>query len=183
MKSRVSQIALRIALIEEEFTQREIEEAVQLIEQRGSADALLAYLNRHHEAEAKDGSVANRNRNGRPVGDKKPQSFEALRQSEPEKFEIMSRIDHMLRTGEWLPHLEDIRRLAEQLSKDFTPRKSRREAINPLLALIAVRPLDEIKRIANDMPHISRNNAGLEYRNLARFIVSGDSSLQHNASQ
>ena len=92
-------------------------------------------------------------------------------------------MDYMIRKGEWLPRLEDFKRLAEQLSKEFTLKRSRRESINQLLALIAVRPIEEIIRIENEMSsYVSKNDAGRGYRNLAHFIVTGESPSQQNHS-
>ncbi len=176
MSNRITQIALKIFLIRAEFSEADITKAVKLLEEQGSSSALLGYL-------AKCGVTNGRlkagesGRKNKSVEEQRSKAVIDLEDSDPEKFYILSKFDALVRKGEVLPEVDDIRRLGEQLSKDFKPRNSRKEAISKLLTLIAKLPLDEIKEIVAK-PHSSRgqDDRDSEYHDLAQFIITGKTS-------
>ena len=94
-----------------------------------------------------------------------------------EKYRALSEFDTLIRKGTILPALEDIKRLGEKISKDFAPKKSRRESIGPLMALIAERPIDEIQEIVSTtLSSAHLDNRSSEYQELAKFIIRGRTS-------
>lgn len=176
MSSRVPQIALRISLLKEEFSESEILEAIKLLEEQGSASALLAYLAGRKVTDATSKMTRSKHRN-KPLNEQRSKAVIELETKEPEKFRLLSEFDALIRKGKILPDLEDIKRLGEQLSKDFAPKNSRREAITKLISLIAQRPTDEIRTIINRTLSSSKpEDKDNEYQELARFIITGKSS-------
>jgi hypothetical protein len=176
MNSRVVQIALRVCLIKEEFSENEILEAVRLLENQGSVSELLAYL-------AGRETINHTSRMRKPKGKRKPLNEQRskaiidLEKKEPEKFQLLSEFDSLIREGKVLSELEDIKRLGEQISKDFAPRNSRRDAIGKLIDLLAKRPIDEVRTIiSRTLSSSDLENKGSEYQELARFIITGRSS-------
>lgn len=175
MNSKVLQIALRISLIKEEFSETEIQEATRLLEDQGTASNLLAYLaGRNTTDHAK---TRRSKRKTKPLNGQRSKVVTELEEKEPEKFQLLSEFDSLIREGKVLPELDDIKRLGEQLSKDFAPKNSRRDAISKLMGLIAKRPIDEIRTIVGKTLSVANwENKGNEYNELARFIMTGRSS-------
>lgn len=163
-------VALRIALLIEEFSERELREAASLIEARGGRSFLLDYISGSSLQKKRPDSkraVAPR----REVTQSKVLS--ELKLQEPEKFGLLSEFEAMLRRGVILPAFEDIKRLGEQLSKKFVPRKSRKESISPLIALIAERSLDEIRKVIDQAASFDGSKNSDEYQRLGKFLVKG----------
>jgi len=99
-----------------------------------------------------------------------------LKGKDPEKFEILLIVDQLLRAGEVLPTLDNIRELGSSIDKNFIAGKTRKESIPKFLKLIASLPIDRLKALinnvvksANDHPY-DDNEA---YRNLASFLIQG----------
>lgn len=170
MNKSTFSVALRIALLIEEFSERELQEAALLIEARGGRSFLLDYIS---------GSSLQKKRTGskktitprKEVNQSKVLS--ELKLHEPEKFGLLSEFEAMLRRGAVLPAFEDIKRFGEQLSKKFVPRKSRKESISPLIALIAERSLDEIRKVIDLGASFDGSGTSDEYQRLAKFLVRG----------
>lgn len=176
MSSKVMQIALRIGLIKEEFSESEIAAAVRLLEEQGTASAVLAHL--AGRKAANHPTKKKRLRNSRtPLKDQKSRAILELQETDPEKYQLLSEFDSLLREGKILPELEDIKRLGEQISKDFAPRNSRRDVVNQLTSLMARRPVDEIRGfISKSLTSSHFDDKSNEYHELARFIIGGKSS-------
>lgn len=174
MSNRITQIALRISLIKEEFPEADIFEAVKFLEGRGSSSALLDYLANRKvmNGRAKERKSSRKNKS---IGEQRSQAVIELEDKDPEKFQVMSEFDALVRKGVILPELDDIKRLGERLNKGFKPRNSRKEAISKLMALIANLPLEEIKEILR-LTRSSNNDRSTEYHDLAQFIITGKSS-------
>ncbi len=172
MNSKVVQIALRICLIKEEFSENEILEAIKLLEDHGSASILLDYL-----AGRKAASKTRRSKHkSKSTIEQRSRVIISLQDEEPEKFELLSEFDSMIRQGKILSELDDIKRLGEQLSKDFAPKNSRRDAIDKLIDLLAKRQVDEIRTIIRTVSSSDSKNKDNDYQELARFIITGRSS-------
>jgi len=169
MNKRTRLAALRIALIEEEFTRQEIREAVRILEGDAVSPELLARL--LENGDGASGS-AGRSRRRRPLHLQQSRPVAALRDSEPDKYALLSQLDRLLREGKILPHVDDIRRLGESLSKGFSSRRSRRDAISKLMGVLAARPLEEIRETFDQLASSSATSeAG--YQELADFIIGG----------
>jgi hypothetical protein len=176
MNGKALQIALRISLIKQEFSESEILEAIKLLEHQGSASALLDYLAGQRTADYPS-KTKRSSRKKKPLNEQRSRVVIELENKEPEKFRLLSEFDSLIREGKILPELEDIKRLGEQLSKSFAPKNSRRDAISKLIGLIAKRPIDEIRPIVSEALSSSNwKNYGNEYHELARFIITGKSS-------
>ena len=173
MNNRVPQIALRIALIKEEFSESDILEAVKLLEEHGSSSAVLAYLaGRDIPASAPNGKESKRK--SKPIDEQRSKVVIGLEQKDPEKYQALSEFDALIRKGSVLPELDDIKRLGQRISKGFAPKRSRREAIGALMALIAEQPLDEIRKIVSStLSSAYLDDKSNEYQELAQFIIRG----------
>ncbi len=176
MSNRITQIALKICLIKEEFTETDIIEAVKLLEERGSSSALLSHLAKRKVTNGKL-KAGESGRKNKSIEEQRSKAVIDLEDEDPEKFHLLSEFDALIRKGELLPEVDDIRRLGEQLSKDFKPRSSRKEAISRLLALIAKLPIDEIREIvAKAQSFKNQHDRSSEYHELAQFLITGKTS-------
>jgi hypothetical protein len=174
MNSRALQIAHRIALIKAEFSENDILAAVKMLEEKGTSSAILEYLSGRpiHAAITKEIG-----RKTKPVAEQRSKAVLDLEHKDPDKFKLLSEFDSLLRKGSVFPHLDDIKRLGERLSKDFTPRNSRREIVAKLMVLLAGRPIDEIKEIVKEaLSSAQLDNKSDEYQELAQFLITGKAS-------
>ena len=172
MNTRIMQIALKIALIREEFKEAEILQAVQFLEEKGTTSALLDHL---AGRDVKPTIQKPARRKTKPIDEQRSQAVIALEQKDPEKYQVLSEFDSMLRKSEVLPQLSDIRRLGEQLSKDFPVVKSRKEAISKLMTTLADHPIEGIREILQSALS-SSNLDKSEYQQLAGFIITGETT-------
>jgi hypothetical protein len=170
MKSRILQVALRIALIKEEFSEKEIIEAVKLLKQQGISSNLLTYLaNQNKEASKASKNFTRKKTN---TEEQSSQVLMELEKEEPEKYQVLSEFESLLRQGRVMRDSSEIRKLGEQLSKDFSAKSSRTELINKLISLLSAHPIEEIKEIVQSSLS-SSNIEGNEYEQLASFIITG----------
>jgi hypothetical protein len=176
MKSRVLQIALQIALIKEQFTEKEILEAVKLLEEQNTSSALLAHLS---ACETQPKNSKESGRKSKPINEQWSKTVKKLESNDPEKFGLLSDFEKLLRQRKVFPKLNDVRRLGGQLSKDFAPRKSRREVISQVMTLLVGKPIEEIEKIVKDsVPTTLFDDDESEYQQLARFIITGKKNSQ-----
>jgi hypothetical protein len=176
MKSRITQIALRIALIKEEFVESEIFEAIKLLEKYGYSSELLAYLSGHKISDSVLKEEEIKNKKNKPVDEQRSKAVIELEKKDPEKYQVLFEFDMLIRKRDILPELGDIKRLGEQISKDFTAKKTRREAISSLMTLIAEQPIDEMRKIIiSTVSSVHLNDKSNEYQELAKFIIKGKS--------
>jgi hypothetical protein len=174
MKNRVSLIALRIAAIKEEFSESEIHEAVKFLEEQGSTSSLLTFLTGSRgESNAKPKS----NRKVKSIWEQRSKAVLELEHKDPEKFQVLSEFDLLLRKSGVLPEVDDIKRVGERLSKNFSSRSSRRESISKLMGLLATRPLDEIREVVRNTLSTARiDEKDSDYQRLAQFLITGKAS-------
>lgn len=170
MNKSTFSLALRIALLMEEFSERELREAASLIEARGGGSFLLDYIS--------GGSTEKKSRVSKKASGHRKDVIQSkvlseLKLQEPEKFRLLFEFEAMLRRGAALATFEDVKRFGEQLSKEFVPRKSRKESISPLIALIADRPLNEIRKIIDQGASFDGSANADEYQRLGKFLVKG----------
>jgi hypothetical protein len=174
MKSRTLQIALQIMLIKEQFTENEIFEAVKFLEDQGSSSSLLEYLS----GKSVKAERPKRNKSKGLVTDERhSRAVMALVDKDPEKFKILSEFESLMRKKIVLTELNDIRKLAERLSKTFPPIKSREEAISKLINYIVQLPIEDIQRLISEEIASKQINSGdSEFQQLAKFIITGKST-------
>lgn len=173
MKNRVLQIALRVALIKEEFTESEILEAIKLLEEQSSSSALLVYLSDHNKQTQ---NLKEPKRKSKPSNRQQTKVVMELESKDPEKFKMLSDFEESLQQRKVLPKLNDVKKLGMQLSKNFVPKKSRQEVIKQLMPLLADKSIEEIEKIVKK----SVNNEN-EYQRLAQFIIDGKISPNEDA--
>lgn len=179
MNNRITQIALKISIIKEEYPEADIFEAVKLLEGHGSSSALLDYLaNRKVTNGGTRGKTPGRK--NKSIDEQRSKAVLELEDKDPAKFQILSEFDVLVRKCTILPELDDIKRLGERLSKDFKPKNSRKEAISKLMTLLAKLPLEEIKEILR-LTRSSNNDRSTEYHDLAQFLITGKSSQTRRA--
>ncbi len=172
MKNRISLLALRIATLREEFSESEILEAVRILEEHGSTSALLSYL-----ADRQLRPDKKRHQKTKAVADQRSKAVLMLAHKDPDKFYVLSEFDSLLRKSGVLPHVDDIKKLGQRLSKSFAPRNSRRESISKLMTLLAARPLDEIREVVKATLSTARiGEEDNDYQRLAQFIITGKAS-------
>ena len=174
MKNRVSQLALRIAEIEEEFSKGEILEAVKVLEQRGSASSVKTFLVRDVEHQS---PKTRRKRKTKLIENQRSKAVLELEHRDPEKYAVLSEFDALLRKGSVLPEIVQLKMLGKSLSKAFSSKSSRREAISKLMTVLAEKPLTEIREVVRVILSSHQgDDSDSDYYKLAQFIITGKTS-------
>jgi len=97
-----------------------------------------------------------------------------LEHIDPEKYLVLSEFDALLRKGSVLPEVVQLKRLGKSISKTFSTKSSRREAISRLMKALAEKSLPEIRQvISNVLAAHKDNDADSDYYKLAQFIITG----------
>jgi hypothetical protein len=123
MNSTALSLALRIAQLLEEHSETELQEALSLLERHGLRSELLDYL-AQRKADSRASRPKRKSESTRPrLEDTTSRAVLRLRDSDPDKFRLLSEFDLMVRRGQVLATLEDLKRFGERISKDFQPRK------------------------------------------------------------
>ncbi|QSV64630.1 MAG: hypothetical protein HEQ26_19635 [Dolichospermum sp. DL01] len=172
MKNKILLIALRIALIQEEFSETEISEAVNLLQKEGVTSNLFTYLSSNSDTKSKRKAVSSKT------------TFELtkthipidLKNNEPEKYHLLLQFESSLKHKEILIEPMAIIRLCESLDKNFfSAKKSRLDLINQLIKLLISRTVEEIEKIINEVKDKEKNQEDPYYK-LSKFLIEGDSS-------
>lgn len=174
MNSTPLALALRIALLIEENSEREIQAAVKLLRERGSNSALLDFVCRKQEPSTQKPKISNNTT--RSIEDTTSLAVLQLREIDPEKFRLLSEFDKMVRRGQVLATHEDLKRFGERISKNFQPRKSRKDTIGHLAAIMAERSLVDIERLVGFAASFGVTGDTDEYQRLAQFLINGHQS-------
>ena len=178
MTDRVSQLATRISEIEKEFSKTEIRKAVKLLEQRGSTSRVQAFL--LNDGEGSPTSKPRRKHRRRPVEEERSKAVLDLEHKDSEKYALLSEFDALVRKGSVLPEVIEIRMIGESLSKRFSCKSSRRDAISKLMKVLAEKPLPEIRRVVGDVLSTHSGDDGdSDYYKLAQFIITGKTIPSH----
>ncbi len=180
MKSRILQAALRIALLKEEFSEKEILEAVKLLKEQGISSNLLTYLANQSKEASKASKIFNRKKTNPEekktnADEQRSKALIELEKEEPEKYQVLSELDSLLRQGRVLRDSSEIRKLGEHLSKNFSAKNSRTDLISKLIHLLSNRSIEEIKDILQSALS-SSNSEGNEYQQLANYIITGQTT-------
>lgn len=165
-------LALRIAELIEAHSEKEMRAAIAVLEAHGIGSPLLELLAREQrraKSVTSKGSIDSRVDASATTS----KAVLQLRTSDPEKFHILSEFDHMVRRGQVLSRADDLRRFGQRISKDFEPRKSRKETIAPLMALLATRTLPELEQLIEFAASFGVAGDTDEYQRLARFLIKG----------
>lgn len=170
MKSKILQIALQIALIQEEFSETEISEAINLLEKEGVTSNLFKYLSSNRDTKSRRNAFSSKTTSELS----KVQRLRDLEKNEPEKYQLIIQFQSSLKNKELLPEPLAIRILCETLEKNFSAKKSRLDLINQLIELLISRTIEEIEKIINEVKAKEKNQEDPYYK-LSKFLIEGDS--------
>jgi hypothetical protein len=169
-------LALRIAQLLEDHTDREVRDAVQMLREHGYNSTLLEYLAGDRSTVATSKQRGSRLK-AKPIHESTSRAVLRLREADPEKYRLLSDFDVMIRRGQLLPTNEDLRRLGERVSKDFEPGKSRKETISGLMAVLADRPVKEIEQLIEFAASFGVAGDSDEFQRLAQFLITGKNEI------
>lgn len=164
-------LALHIARLIEEHSEKDIRAAVSLLEEHGIKSELLTFVARQGRKSATSSMRSSELPASHTAATNR--ALMHLRESEPEKFHVLSEFDRMIKRGQVLTTAEDLKRFGQQVSKDFQPRKSRKETIGPLIAMLTARPLSELKNLIELATSFGVEGNADEYQRLAEFLIKG----------
>lgn len=173
MSSSTFALALRIALLIEENSERDMQAAVRLLRDHGVKSDLLEYLGGDRSPAAPKHKGASPTT--KPIEETTSLAVLRLREIDPEKYRLLSEFDKMVRRGQVLASHEDLRRFGERISKNFEPRKARKDTIGHLMATMAERPLAEMERLVEFAASFGIAGDTDEYQKLAQFLIKGRS--------
>mgnify|MGYP007037747583 CR=1 FL=1 len=170
-------LALRIAQLIEDHSDKELRDAIDLLRSHGHDSTLLAYLAGDTKPAVRSKQRDSGPSTSKPLSETTSRAVLKLRDENPEKFKLLSEFDLMVRRGQLLPTHEDLRRFGERISKEFEPRKSRKETIGALMAVLAERPIAEVERLIEFAASFGIAGATDEYQRLAQFLIKGKSEV------
>lgn len=175
MKKTTKILSLEIARILETYSNSEIQEAVELLRGYGKGESLLEYLSAASPDRAPTRRTSSKSKkpSSKPVGSITSRAVLRLKESQPEKFDILSEFDQLVRSGKVLSTNESLRRFGEQLSKGFEPRKSWKESISAVMEVLADLSLEEMRDRIRSVLVDSENPGDDGYQNLANFLIRG----------
>lgn len=176
MTKSIKSIALQIAQLIEDHTDRELHEAVDLLRERGYGSMLLDYLAGERKSPPLSRPRQSENAT-KPIYETTSRAVLKLRDKDPDKFKVLSEFDLMVRRGQLLVTHEDLRRFGERISKDFEPRKARKDTIGALMVVLADRPLSEIEHLVEFAVSFGVAGNTDEYQRLAQFLIKGKTEV------
>jgi len=97
----------------------------------------------------------------------------ALKGKDAEKFHVLSEFDALIRRGQLLPTNDDLRRFGERLTKDFEPKKARRETLSSLMSVLAGRSVKDIEELIEFSASFGVAGNTDEYQRLAHYLIKG----------
>lgn len=171
-------IAIKIVMIQEEYSDSDIQKAIELLDNAGNSITLTKYLkDRLNLTSRRKRKITDNARNTKPSTEQQSRSVIELKGVDDEKYALLLEFDRLIRRNEVLNSIEEIRRLGERLDKHFVASRTRGEAISRLMAILVVHPIDEIRDIIKSSI-TSSSSRNSEYRDLAQFIIEGRPSKQ-----
>ena len=167
MKSKTRLAALRILALREEFSVEELRGALSLAGEWSSTVAPMA--KRHETSPGAERTPSS------AITESESRVVTELRDRDPERYSILSKIDRAMRLGRMLPRMSDIQRAGSSLDKEFDGGKSKGVAIPRLMAKLAGLPLGELERVYQAWKQGTRSDRrpNTEYDDLAEFLIRG----------
>ena len=168
MNKRIRQASLKLMLLQEEFTKKELNEAAALLSS-GEKESLIEFLS------GKPPKRNDRREATTQTGNGLSKAVQELKETDPQRYELLAEFEGMLRRETILPTLEEVRKVGTSASKDFQAAKSRRETIPRLMAVLGTMPLDVLRETLHKVIEESQSacNDDNSYQKLARFLISG----------
>lgn len=179
MSNTTLSLALRIAQLIAENSEKEMRSAINLLRAHGAQSDLLNLLacepvgpHLSEDASLKSGPSTPRN----SLENTTSLAVLQLRDRDPEKYRLLAEFDKLVRRGQALVTHEDLRRFGEHVSKNFQPRKSRKDTIGHLLATMAEKSLSDIEQLIDFATSFGVAGDTDEYQRLAQFLIKGKGS-------
>ena len=179
MNKNTISLALQIAQMINNYSEHDLHLAVGMLRTHGYGSELLEFIG---------GIVANSNKKlpsntsvAKSKGPGVSRSILKLKDAEPRKFEILSGFESMVRRANILSTNEDLRRFGERISKNFEPKKARKETISALLAIIAELPELKVEEIVKSAETFGAPGADVEFQRLAHFLIKGKDEPKESA--
>ena len=167
MTSKTRLAALRILALREEFSAEELRDALSLA---GEWSTVLA-------SKAQRGGISQSVERGPnpAISESESRVVTKLRERDPERYSILSKIDRAIRLGSMLPRMAEIQRAGSSLDKGFNSGKSKGVAIPRLMAKLAGLPIGELESLYQTWKQEMRSDRrpNTEYDELAEFLVKG----------
>ena len=175
MNNQTHALALRIALILEEASPKELAEAINILRQNGYRSDLLKFLSESPRTNRQkpEKRVSSVPKASKPIDQVTSKAVLDLEKSAPEKHKILAEFDRLVRQKKVLPTNESLRRFGEKVSKNFRPRSARKDNISAVMAVLAPMPLGDIEMHVKGALDNSPRGAIDEYRNLANYLMHG----------
>lgn len=176
MTRSVSLLALKIAQILEEYTDDEIEAAVRALSRYGRGAGLFAYLattRNASPAQSTKKSQARPKRDAKSIEESVSRAVSKLQSVDPEKFQLLSEFDQLVRSDKALRSNVELRQFGAQISKDFRPGKSRKDSISAVMNVLAERSVEDIKHLINQAVSTEPVATEGEFQRLAKFLIKG----------
>ena len=168
MKTKTRQAVLKLLLLQEEFTRKELEEAVEYISDNEFSDVVSFLRKRTSIKEASKTDSAS------PLIEGRSQVLMDLESKDPTKFELLSEFDSLLRKGELTPKMDYIKKVGASYSKEFNPGRSRKETIPRFITLLASLSIDQIRSVITSVIEETGSDES-EYAALANYLIHGQS--------
>lgn len=171
-------IALRILQLLEEFSDKELQDAVALLKKNGHSSDFIHFL-----AQERKKPVSNEKKSSERVSTPKSLNESIsrvvlnLKKDFPDKYRVLAEFDLMLRRGQLLQTHEDLRRFGERVSKDFESKKARKETIGELMRVLVDRQVSDIEKLIELATEFGLKGNTDEYQRLAQFLIRGKSSI------
>ncbi|MEB3278162.1 MAG: hypothetical protein VKK42_04480 [Lyngbya sp.] len=175
VNNKVIQLALKISLLEVEYSQDEIALAIELLEENNLPSELLSYLGKNLPLSQSNKTVKKSTKTAsskKGIDKNKLKSLTELENRDPDKYQILLDFCDSVLMEEALPSLSEMRRLGNFLSNNFSPAKTKQATLDIIIQLLAERSLEEIKAIINDTISSHKNKSN-SYLNLATYLIEG----------
>ena len=171
MNRRPRKAALGIQLLLEEYTAEELAEALGLVGGQKGED-LVTYLARTIPPPSQRRPAPSRNGRSGFSAKGETRALQELKNSDPDKYRMLSEFECRIREGTILPTLDDFREFRTVLGKGYKPAKSRKLALGQLMALLAQMDLAAIQAAIAKAP-TGQARSEDAYGRLADHIISG----------
>lgn len=172
MNSNTRKAILKILLLKEEHTKKELTEAVEFISNNSEID-LFEYLSDNKR------NLGIKKTPSKTIVDQTSKAVVELKDKDYEKYKLLKSFDLLVRKGELLPRMDVIKQLGAKFNKEFEAGKSRKEGIPKLMALLASVPIMELKNIITEITDESGKESS-EYAELANYLIHGNANKTLN---
>lgn len=113
-------------------------------------------------------------RKEKPFSEGVSRSVLELQSEEPEKFEVLSRFDRLVRKREILKDVRSLREFGQSLDKSFDAGKSRKDAVPRIAQLLKDMPLYRLTPVIESTleKEQRKDESDNDYQQLANFLMS-----------